>query len=70
MLGVPAPDGSRPELEVFNDGPPVWMEQDGWRMEYNRYRDVGHLRLPDRLTLDSEDIHGRVFITQWDVALQ
>lgn len=68
VLAVSDPTSVADEVDLDSDSLPVSLEQSGWRIEYDRYRNTGDLRLPDRLTFQGKDIDGRLIITQWDLS--
>ena len=53
---VPGPDGTLSELE-----------QDGWRIEYGRYRDVGGILLPLKMTARQQDRAVKLAVREWTI---
>lgn len=48
-------------------GRPAWIEQDGWRLEYERYDRHGPRWLPGRIVASrSEGLEFRVVVDHWD----
>ena len=67
VLAVSDPAAARAEVSLDSESLPVALEQAGWRIEYDRYRAAGSVRLPDRLSFSGADLSGRLIVTQWDV---
>ena len=67
VLAVTDPAIAAGKVDLDSDSLPQALEQSGWRIEYDRYRDTGGVRLPDRLTFEGQDLDGRLIDTQWEL---
>ena len=67
VLAVADPSVATADRSLDGDSLPVALQQAGWRIEYDRYRDTGDVALPDRLTFSGENLRGKLVVTQWDV---
>ncbi len=67
LLAATDPDAAKADVRLDGDSLPLSVEQAGWLIEYDRYRDADGLRLPDRLTFKGADLGGRLIVTQWDL---
>ncbi|MCF6324906.1 MAG: lipoprotein insertase outer membrane protein LolB [Gammaproteobacteria bacterium] len=68
LVGVPAPAlASAEKLNKGLDekGRLQWLEQAGWRIEYQRYRSVGALEVPKKMELTRGEIRVRFIIDRW-----
>lgn len=54
-------------LDWDQEGRLQFLQQDGWRIDYPRYRDVGARQLPDKLRLTRDQLHVKLVIDQWQV---
>lgn len=67
LLGLPRPQTSqRHRLDA--SGQLAELRQDGWRIQYRRYQQVGGYRLPTRLSLSHADLNAKLVIDQWQPA--
>jgi len=70
LVGLPAPElslAATPELNKGLDelGRLQWLEQSGWRIEYQRYRPAGILEVPKKMVLTRDDLRVRFVIDRW-----
>lgn len=65
MLGVAAPGEHRWHEE--NEHGVVTLEQDGWRIDYQRYSDEPGARVPMRITATSGDARVRIVVDRWQL---
>lgn len=63
LLGLAAP-GEHRWLEQTRPGI-VTLEQDGWRIDYQRFTDEPGLRVPLRMNASSGDARVRIIIDRW-----
>jgi len=68
LVGVPAP-GLAP-TEKLNKGLDElgrlqWLEQAGWRIEYQRYRSAGVLEVPKKMVLTRHGLRLRLVVDRW-----
>ncbi|VAW86386.1 hypothetical protein MNBD_GAMMA17-1300 [hydrothermal vent metagenome] len=42
-----------------------WLEQAGWRIEYQRYRSAGTLEVPKKMVITRSDLRVRFVIDRW-----
>ncbi len=70
VRGLPVPE-TKYEVVHWNDnGLPYVMLQNGWRIEFRKYKNVGGDLLPGKLFIsreDNEEIEVRLIIRQWNV---
>jgi outer membrane lipoprotein LolB len=64
LLGLPQP-GADMRKALDGQGRPIWLEQDGWHIEYAAYQNVGDLSLPRKLRLSHADLSARLVLDQW-----
>lgn len=64
MLGIPQP-GVAVRKSVDGHGRLIWLEQDGWHIDYTSYQAVDGLSLPRKLRLKHGDITARLVIDTW-----
>ncbi len=64
LVGLPAP---LLELDKGLDqlGRLQWLEQAGWRIEYQHYRPAGVLEVPKKMVLTRDDLRVRLVIDRW-----
>ena len=67
VLAVQDPARAAADVQVDGDDLPATLDQAGWHIEYDRYRDTDDVSLPDRLRFEGETVSGRLVITQWEV---
>ena len=70
LVGLPAPEPEQaiaPELNKGLDelGRLQWLEQSGWRIEYQRYRPAGILEVPKKMVLTRDELRVRFVIDRW-----
>jgi outer membrane lipoprotein LolB len=64
VRGIPAP-GAVVTQRTFNAGRLQILQQAGWRVAYDNYRQVGQYSLPGQLRLTRDDLEGRMIIKRW-----
>lgn len=65
VRGMPEP-GSRPErIALDEQGRLRDLAQDGWQVNYERYRSAGRYQLPGKLTLEHRQLRVRLVISDW-----
>ncbi|TVQ72111.1 MAG: outer membrane lipoprotein LolB [Chromatiaceae bacterium] len=67
VLGIPAPGGSLEAYALDPAGRPEQLAQSGWTVRYQRYSDESRPPLPDRMTLEFDDIRVRVLMDDWQM---
>lgn len=69
VKGLPAPTSSFEISQWNNNGLPVVMLQDGWRIELKKYKKIGAHYLPGKLFINrqnvNEEVDVRLIIRQW-----
>jgi outer membrane lipoprotein LolB len=65
MLGLAAP-GEHRWLAPSEDGV-VTLEQDGWRIDFQRYSDEPGVRVPVRMSATSGDARVRIVVDRWQL---
>ena len=66
LLGLPAA-GQPSALDWDRQGRLRTLQQDGWSIDYRRYRDVGERQLPDRMQLVHDQVQVKVVVDHWQV---
>ncbi len=66
VLGVPAP-GSAWEETLGPDGLPERLVQQGWAVSYERYRPVGGVELPSRVTAAAGATRVKLTVARWEL---
>jgi outer membrane lipoprotein LolB len=66
VKGIPAP-GPFSVSEQGPDGQPGELQQDGWRIRYKQYVDVGDWTLPGKVYLYQDDWVVKLVIDQWNL---
>lgn len=64
VRGLPAP-GSKSSVTLDGDSRLAHLEQDGWRIDYDRYSDHGGYTLPERIKLQGQDLDVTLVIKDW-----
>lgn len=64
ILGLPAP-GSTPRSVLDAYGRLSHLRQDGWQIDYRRYRQVHGLDLPDKVFLSNDHYDLRLVVSEW-----
>ncbi len=64
VLGVPAM-GSEAQEQLDGTGRLKSLEQDGWHVNYEGYRDAGDEQLPRKLIMENGDISIRLVVDRW-----
>lgn len=65
VLGLPDPDSTATGQEIDASGRLIRLQQNGWDISFTRYQTVGDKELPDKLTLENQDIRVRLVIQDW-----
>jgi outer membrane lipoprotein LolB len=65
LLGLPAPGEHRWSGE--GEGGPVTLEQDGWRIDYQRYSTEPGARVPVRIRASSGEARVRIVVDSWQL---
>jgi outer membrane lipoprotein LolB len=66
VLGLPDPgEPAVPQLDAT--GRLAALDQDGWHIEFLRYRDAGTWNLPDKIFLERQQFKVRLVIDQWSL---
>ncbi|MFP4160752.1 MAG: lipoprotein insertase outer membrane protein LolB [Ectothiorhodospira sp.] len=65
ILGIPAPRGDVKARELDAAGRASRLEQAGWTVRYQRYDETQRPALPDRMTLEYDDIRLRLVLDDW-----
>jgi len=70
LVGLPAPESDPNSVLDFNKGLDElgrlqWLEQSGWRIEYQRYRPAGILEVPRKMVLTRDELRVRLIIDRW-----
>jgi outer membrane lipoprotein LolB len=66
LVGAPAPDTPHRE-SLGPDSRLATLDQAGWQVQYERYRNAGTLALPARLDITKGSLRLRVAIADWRV---
>ncbi|HED40666.1 MAG TPA: outer membrane lipoprotein LolB [Chromatiales bacterium] len=74
LVGLPAPAIAAQAIPPFTKGLDElgrlqWLEQSGWRIDYQRYRSAGTLALPQKMVLTRDDLRVRLVIDRWQTAV-
>jgi len=64
VLGIAAP-GSTDLLELDEQGRVIAMQQDGWNITYNRYRQFGDIELPGRMDAVRGQYRVKMAVSRW-----
>jgi outer membrane lipoprotein LolB len=66
LLGLPV--SGQPSVMRWDEGGRLYtLNQDGWQIDYRRYRDVGERELPDRLQLQRDSVRVKVVVDKWQI---
>ena len=57
-------------LEHGDDGRPVRLDQNGWRIDFRRWGEVGGIALPEKVFMEADGLKVRLVIDQWDLPAQ
>ena len=64
IRGLPAPD-SRSRITLDGQSHLAQLEQDGWKVEYQRYTEQNGYALPERMKLYGQDLEVTLVIKDW-----
>lgn len=64
IRGLPAPE-SRSRITLDGQSHLAQLEQDGWKVEYQRYTEQNGYALPERLKLYGQDLEVTLVIKDW-----
>lgn len=68
IRGLPAPGNTPETLKLDHRGRLKELQQDGWRVEYDRYGLYsGGMELPEKLTVERPDMRLRLLIHTWAI---
>lgn len=67
LRGVPVAGLDR-DLHWDTQGRLLQLRQNGWLIDYSRYRDQGGLQLPDKLKLERDSVKVRFVIDNWQTS--
>lgn len=65
IRGIASPDSAATEQAHFDDGSLQRLEQDGWQLEYSRYKTVSGWPLPTKVIARQQDIKLTFIIKNW-----
>ncbi|MBI2993891.1 MAG: outer membrane lipoprotein LolB [Gammaproteobacteria bacterium] len=65
VRGMPDPGSRFDVLDLDDQGRINDLIQDGWQVNYERYRLAGDLELPGKITLENERLRVRLVISDW-----
>ena len=65
LVGAPAPDSATAMMEIDDQGRLARLEQAGWTVVYERYRELDDLALPARVRFSSESVDATVVVRRW-----
>lgn len=66
LRGQPVPD--LPGTVTLDDAQrPAQLQQDGWLVTYDRWREAGNYTLPGRLSVKRDGVRVRVAVSEWDI---
>ncbi|TRO13195.1 lipoprotein localization protein LolB [Ectopseudomonas mendocina] len=64
IRGLPAPE-SRSRITLDGESHLAQLEQDGWKVEYQRYTEQNGYALPERMKLYGQDLEVTLVIKDW-----
>ncbi len=68
VRGVPSPDSEPESMSLDQRGRLQELQQDGWRVHYDRYGLFGGgVSLPEKLTIERDNLRLRLLIHTWEV---
>lgn len=67
LLGLPV-DGADADYQWDAEGTLIEIDQNGWRIDYSRYRQNGALRLPVRMRLERDTLKVKFVIDSWQTS--
>jgi outer membrane lipoprotein LolB len=63
--GIPAP-GSTPQVAIYDSYNQLQtLQQDGWQVEYQCYKDTSPISLPEKITMRRDDTKVKLLISRW-----
>ncbi|MGH1370579.1 MAG: lipoprotein insertase outer membrane protein LolB [Cellvibrionaceae bacterium] len=65
VRGIPAPQTHPSAQQHHDDGSLKFLEQDGWQLEYSRYKSVSGWSLPSKVIARQQDIKLTFIIKNW-----
>lgn len=67
VRGLPQPETAYRNLQLDGYGRMSFLEQSGFRIEVQRYADVGAFALPEKLLIKSIDLQLKMLIKRWEI---
>lgn len=65
LRGIPVPQSSSPAKQLNESGYLSYLQQDGWKIEYENYQESKALPLPSKLRLQNGQTKLKMVITSW-----
>lgn len=65
MIGAPSPGGAEGTMEIDPEGRLARLEQSGWTVVYEKYRNLDGLALPARVRFSNGSVEGTVVVRRW-----
>ena len=65
IVGAPAPTHTTSKMKFDDHGRLAHLEQSGWTVAYEQYRDVDNLSLPERIRFSNESVDATVVVRRW-----
>lgn len=67
MRGLPNWNIKKQNQKIDEFGRLRQLQQDGWRIRFKRYVDVGKHELPQKVFIDGHNLKVKVFVDEWDL---
>lgn len=67
VRGIPAPGRPVDHIRIDDGGRLLDLQQDGWRVSMQHYRQVGAEELPDKIFMENDPLKMRVVIGEWQL---
>ncbi|MEL7447972.1 MAG: lipoprotein insertase outer membrane protein LolB [Pseudomonadota bacterium] len=65
VLGVPSTDGEEAAEQLDGSGRLASLQQHGWTVAYESYREAGEHQLPRKLVMENGEIRIRLVVDRW-----
>lgn len=67
MRGLPNWNIKTAKQKLDNFGRLQQLQQEGWRVQFRRYTDVGKHELPQKIFINGYDLKVKIFVDEWDI---
>lgn len=67
IRGIPNRNTTKEKQKLDNFGRLALLQQDGWRVRFKKYINVGKHELPQKIFIDGFDLKVKIFVDEWNL---